>query len=80
MPFTNYCYKLHLVSSNPGVIEEKITLMWLDEIRKMIRKEKGESEEYCLPSNDSLKLHRMSCYILQIWQQANTNIINFEKK
>ncbi len=53
--------------------------LWLDQIRTMIMNESGcESEDFWLPSNDSLQLHwKRCCYVVQIWQQAGVNIMDF---
>jgi hypothetical protein len=59
--------------------EQEILNEWLSQIRYAITQTEGcQSEDFWLPSDDSLQLHwQRSCYALQIWQQADVAQIKY---
>ena len=69
----------HIAGMNQNKTPTEITLLWLEEIRSVTRtSKKNRSEEFWLPSDDSLKLHwQRSCYVVQVWKQADKNIIRY---
>jgi len=63
---------------NPASSEPDLLLEWLHQIRQFVMRAEGcTSEDFWLPSNDSLILHwKRSCYVLQIWKQTDVaNIV-----
>jgi hypothetical protein len=73
---TDLYYKVK--DENPGVADDVITCIWLEAIRNATRT-CSAAEDYWIPSDDSLKLHWFrTCYIIQIWKQADVNYMHLE--
>ena len=64
---------------NVGLNEEDILTEWLNQIRKFIMQtDQCGSEDFWLPSDDSLKLHfKRCCYVLQVWKQTDIGFIKY---
>jgi hypothetical protein len=69
----------HFCKQNPNKSEKEIVSIWLDAIRRSVMKVKGcTSEDYWVPSDNSLELHWMrTCYVKQIWLQADISAVNY---
>ena len=59
--------------------EQEILQEWLDQIRTFIMQSpECTSEQYWLPSHDSLILHwKRCCYVLQIWRQSDVSFMKY---
>ena len=59
--------------------EQELLQEWLDQIRTFIMQSpECTSEQYWLPSHDSLMLHwKRCCYVLQIWKQSDLSFMKY---
>ena len=59
--------------------EQDMLQEWLNQIRTFIMQSpECTSEQYWLPSHDSLMLHwKRCCYVLQIWKQSDLSFIKY---
>ena len=66
---------IHLFNSQRSMLENHS--IWLSEIRNSVMF-RSPSEEYYIPSDDALRMHwYRSCWVSQVWHQANNNTIQF---